>query len=268
LDIQNLIRSDINNITPLQPSDWNDIRKVFNQFIEHPFFYPVKISYKNEIIALGEAILNKQTGWIGNIIVHPNHRGKRLGAKLTQHFVDHLRSKGKQSQFLLATEIGKSMYEKLDFQHISQYIFLKNAGNSNKKISDPSFVQPFQSKYMNQVFALDLQASGEDRSDILSHFLKEAKLYLKGNQLEAFYLPLLGDGLIIAKSPEAGLALTKIRMKDEKNIITVPEQNVSLINWAKSNGFIAYRRAYKMYIGMPSDWRPEMIYSRIGGYLG
>ena len=115
---------------------------------------------------------------------------------------------------LLATPIGQPVYEKLGFKTISNYIFLKRAEKKEWNTENDKIID-YDSKYFEEIAILDQLAMGEDRSEILKHFTKDAQLYID-QELEGFYFPHLGDGLIIAKKPQSGICTFKNKMGDKK----------------------------------------------------
>ncbi len=266
IEIQTLLKSDIPNITHLQPDDWKDIRKVYNQFIDYNFFYPVKAILQDKIIGVGEVIFNKESAWIGVIVVDESLRNKGIGSFISNHLSKYIASKGINTQMLLATPIGQPVYKKLGFEHVSDYVFLERDKKKEWKLENEKIIS-FDLKYLEQIVVLDRLAMGEDRSQILKHFTNDALLFVD-QKLQGFYLPHLGDGLIIAKNHEAGFELLKNKWATKSELIILPKENNEIIEFAESQGFKPFRYAARMILGKPFDWNPQMIYNRVGGYLG
>lgn len=269
IEIKTLQKQDIQKLSALQPEGWNDIRDVFSRFIDYDFFYSVKAVYENQIIGIGEIIFNQNSAWIGNVIVDKNLRNQGLGTFITEYLSQVIASKNKTTQLLLATPIGLPVYEKLGFKHLSDYVFLNRKTKEKPlifKTANENII-PFDSRFLTQIFALDKLAMGEDRSEILRHFTAEALLFVD-RKLQGFYLPNLGDGLIIATNHEAGFALLKIKWTTKSELLILPSENLEIINFAKRHGFESYRNAAKMSIGATIEGNQKMIYNRVGGYLG
>ena len=276
IKIKTLLKSDIPNIRHLQPEGWKDIRKVFFQFIDFDFFYPVKAIFEDRIISLGEVILNRDSAWIGNIIVDRSFRNKGIGTFITDYLSKYIDSNKKSSQLVLATPIGIPIYEKLGFKYLSDYLFFKKEAKDpqplHRSTSSPlklkgEYIFDYEPRYFNQVLELDEKAMGENRAEVLKEFTRDAILFVK-DDLEGFYLPHLGDGLIIAKNHEAGFNLLEIKWATKSESIILPEENLEIIEFAKSKGFKLYRHAARMILGDIFNWNPQMIYNRVGGYLG
>ena len=116
------------------------------------------------------------------------------------------------------------------------------------------------------------RATGQDREAIIRHFLTDAWVYQTGPYLpiEGFWLPALGEGLIVAENETAGIAL--LRKRNAANgpnpVIAIPDANLAAIRHLREAGYKGFRKIQLMHYGPMKDWRPEMIYNRIGGYLG
>ena len=264
-----LQKQDISHIAHLQPDGWNDIREVFFKFIDHDFFYAIKAIFNDQIIGVGEVIFTKNAAWIGNIIVEKSFRNQGLGTYLTQFLSNHVIAKNIPSQLLLATPMGKPIYDKLGFIHDSDYVFMNRDTHQEPLIFEPNHktIQPYDSGFYKQVVSLDEMAMGENREAILHHFTKDAIISVE-QDLQGFFLPHLGDGLIVAENSRAGFELLKFKWTHYGETITLPAQNHEIIRFAESFGFKPYRYAARMILGISFAWNPQMIYNRIGGYMG
>ncbi len=87
------------------------------------------------------------------------------------------------------------------------------------------------------------------------------------DQVEGFYLPHLGDGLIIATTTLAGQELMKLRLYSE-DFAYFPKDNTTAINFMLDNNFKLVSSQKRMRLGTKRNWNPSNIYSRIGGNLG
>jgi hypothetical protein len=83
-----------------------------------------------------------------------------------------------------------------------------------------------------------------------------------------FFLPSLGEGLLIAKENEAASALLKMKLAGAGKKITLPIQNIDGAKYLAEHGFTETKRLRRMVYGDGFSWKPEYVYGRIGGYLG
>ena len=81
-------------------------------------------------------------------------------------------------------------------------------------------------------------------------------------------MPDLGEGLINAETDSAGLELMKVKYSQiDKSVL--PSDNVVGIEYLKKNGFVETdTKGTRMILGNDIDWKPEKIFSRIGGNYG
>ena len=128
-------------------------------------------------------------------------------------------------------------------------------------------ISAFEKTHEGALFELDRFVSGEDRKKLLREHLNNTLVFIENNLLKGFYMPALGEGLIIADSPAAGLALMKLRTASTKKFC-IPMLNENALNFLSQNGYTEYRRASRMILGEKVIWEGRKIYSRIGGNLG
>ena len=255
---------DISEIKTLQPLDWPDIGQTFSFYIKNSFCHPVKLEQHNNLIAIGCLICFEKSAWLAQIIVKETFRNQGWGSYITKALVE-MAPLQIQCVSLLATPMGEPVYRKLGFKDQGEYEFYIKE-EPIPEIPSPRIIK-LHGSYFDQVLDLDLKVSGENRSALMLQFLDNAWGYVDQNELLAFYLPDLGEGLIISKEVESGLELLKYKLNTHKRNV-VPVQNTRAIEFLKQHGFEAYRRATRMVLGSPFEFQPDQIYSRIGGNLG
>lgn len=267
--IKKLVEGDLDILSDLTPEGWNDITVVYQTHINQDYFFPIKLVWDEEIIGVAELIINGKIGWLGNIIVDKKFRNRGLGKKLTQRLVEMAKAKNCDSIYLLATLMGKPVYQKLGFQENGKYLFFKKNETISVSGENESII-PFAPKYKNQILALDQQAMGEDRSKVLIPHLQKSFIYKNPQQEEiaGFFMPTLGDGLIISNNTTAGFSLINEREKYGMERIIVPEECTEIIDFLIEKKYTHFRDASFMYLGSVKKWNPKMVYSRVGGYLG
>ena len=59
------------------------------------------------------------------------------------------------------------------------------------------------------IMKLDREVSGENREKLLVSYISNALVYLDRNTVKGYYIPGLGEGLIIADTVKAGMELMK-----------------------------------------------------------
>ena len=255
------------SIRDLQPEGWSDITEAFKYYIAYEFCRPIEVVIDDKIIGVGTSIMFENTGWLAHIIVHKDYRNKGIGYKIVENLLKHLLSKSISSVLLIATELGEPVYRKAGFRVISDYIFLKS-DQPWRENSTSKNIMPFKGNYYADITKLDKRISGENRESLIEMHLANSLIYLENEELSGFYLPNLGEGLIIADNSMAGIELMKTKYsKADKAVI--PSENQIGIDFLKDNGFIlSETKGKRMILGKDIVWKPECIFSRIGGNFG
>ena len=102
---------------------------------------------------------------------------------------------------------------------------------------------------------------------MLNDKLENSYVYQENGKLTGYYIPGLGEGLIIADNVEAGIELMKLRYSIiNKGVL--PIDNIEGIKFLKENGFLEIKRAKRMILGKEFSWQPGKVFNRIGGNLG
>jgi len=256
----------LDSIRHLQPPGWSDITAFFEFYARRDFCRPIMVLDGTDVIGVGNATSNGATGWLAHIIVDRDYRGMGIGSLLTGHLIDHLHSGGCKTILLIATGAGKRLYERFGFETVDEYLrfddvtVLRDARNGN--------VRRYRKDDFETLMALDREVSGEDRSSMLAHFLEEARVYAPGSAVEGFFLTALDEGMIVAANDEAGLALLEIKHNRRKGKTVIPAENRTAARYLSSMGCGTVSRIPRMMLGEGFPWKPELIFSRAGGFYG
>lgn len=266
LKIRKIQQADIESIRYLQPEGWSDITFFFRFYTKHNFCHPVAAVEKGRIVGVANATINKDTGWLAHIIVAEDVRGQGIGYKMTEHLIDYLHQKKCRTQLLIATKMGEGLYRKFGFEAVNHYIFFHE-----KQLTNTGWdknIRKYIKGDIKKMKALDREISGEERWHVLRHFIQNAHVYADRSDLLGFFLPDFDEGTIIAGTSEAGLALLQFKHVLGMRRTALPEENQSGLDFLGSNGFEYKAKAPRMALGEKLDWRPELIFSRAGGFYG
>jgi GNAT superfamily N-acetyltransferase len=258
---------DLERIDHLQPDNWSDIIPEFDYYLKSPFCTALKKEIDNKIIAVGASVLFGHTSWIAHIIVDEAHRKKGIGYTITEDLLIKLDKQHADTCLLIATELGRSVYEKLGFKAECEYLYFKrNEDPGNLRLSDK--IRDYKDDYFDALKELDKMITGEDREELLLDKINTAKIYTEDDILKGFYLPDLGEGPIIAKNEAAGIELMKLKFSADDYAV-IPEQNQAASDFLIQNGFYKTEKTgTRMVRGKKIKWRPECIFNRIGGNYG
>lgn len=266
MEVQTLVYSDLNSIPSLQPAGWPDILPYYEHYARAAFCFPIKVILENKIVGIGTTIIHNDIAWLGHIIVDPGYRGKGIGRYITETLVTIAKQRECGTIYLIATDLGAPVYEKAGFCTETDYLFFKDIYLVNEA-PVPDKIMAYREEFRNQVSIIDRENSGEERMFQLENHLQNGFIYNEGNRVEGFYLPTLGDGLIIANTPDAGLELLKFHLKSNGKL-AMPRDNTTAINFLYSHGFKEVRSAKRMRLGKSRIVNLANIYNRIAGNIG
>ena len=75
-----------------------------------------------EIVGFVTSFCHLRSGWIGNLIVRPKHRGSGVGKALFRKTLEALRVAGAETIWLTASKSGMPLYEKHGFIRVDTII--------------------------------------------------------------------------------------------------------------------------------------------------
>ncbi|RPH31727.1 MAG: N-acetyltransferase [Bacteroidales bacterium] len=262
-----LTDSDIDKISHLQPEGWSDIIDAFRFYCNHNFCNPIKVTLDNEIVGVGSSMFFDKTAWLAHIIVNPDYRKHGIGSKIVDSLLMSIKTRKIETSLLIATEIGEPVYVKAGFRKVSDYRYFKREScHIDKQFSDN--IQPYEDDFYNDIIQLDAYISGENREKLLKNYLNKSSVFISNKVIDGFYIPGLGEGPIMALTINAAKELMRHKYSTVDKA-TIPSENQVGIELIKEFGFIETNTIGKrMILGKDIEWKPEMIYSRIGGNFG
>jgi GNAT superfamily N-acetyltransferase len=264
MEVQPFNDKDVNLLGDLQPGDWPDITPSFRFYTASSFCFPIKIIIDGKIAGIGATIIHHEIAWLGHIIVQPEYRGKGTGAYITQTLVDIAKQYDCETINLIATDLGAPVYEKAGFTTETEYLFFKDVHIASAL---SPHVIPYKKEFREQIAKIDYLTSQEDRMFFLEEHLTGGLVYCNNNMVEGFYLPTLGEGLIIANTAAAGIELLKVHFNTNDKV-AFPKDNLYAATFLHERGFKEIRTAKRMILGKPRNVILSNIYNRIAGNIG
>jgi GNAT superfamily N-acetyltransferase len=216
-----------------------------------------------ELVGVAAGAAFTGTGWVGGVAVVPGHRRAGLGGALTEAIVQFLEGRGVATVLLHATALGRPVYERLGF--VPEAAFLTLTGPTRPPSpGDPSLRAGRQAD-LEEVLALDLAATGEDRRRLLTALWPTGGLVATDHgRLLGYHLasPWRSGGAVIAAGPEAGLALLEaVRAAPGDEVgISVPAANTPAVRSLESAGFSERYRTVRMHRGPRVRWNPAALF--------
>jgi GNAT superfamily N-acetyltransferase len=266
--IQTLTKADVTRISHLQPDGWENITPYFQFYTESSFCHAIKIEEKNHIVALGSLILFDHTAWFAHIIVDPLMHRKGLGSLITRELISYAEKNGCNTQLLIATAMGLPLYEHFGFKRSCDYLYYQ------KHVLDPVTpspnIRPLNPNDAPGILALDQRATGEDRGSLVLTQSTKGWVYVASNRkyVRGYFLPYLGDGIIVAEDEEAGTALMKLRMATLETGAVLPAGNKAGNRLLSELNIELKSSATRMVRQGDDPLNQEMVFNRIGGHVG
>ena len=267
MQIEHFTLEDLPGLPPLQPHDWPDITPQVRQYVESEYCYPIKVTSDGELAGIGASIFFGETCWLAHIIVGKAFRNKGIGGAIVQALIDEGVRRNVRSQLLIATELGFPVYRRAGFRPEGGYIFMCRPTGEQPLPELPHIVQ-YNASYREEILAMDRLATGEDRSWFFLGHLEKCLVYVLNGEVHGFFLPGLGDGLLLAQNNEAGRALLEYKCSMQHQC-ALPMSNQAGIHFLENAGFADTQfQGTRMILGDKVAWTPTMIYSRMGGNVG
>jgi ribosomal protein S18 acetylase RimI-like enzyme len=209
-----------------------------------------------EDVGIVGSISYGDVGYLGNLIVRPEHRGKGIGAALMNEAMGHLREKGVLSIRLDAVPKAIALYERLGFR--CESLSLRFTGLASEKESK-GCGRMMESDLLD-VLGLDLRFFGAPRGRVLrrvyADFPELCFVAREGSKLKGFIMAKKGVGRIrigpwICEPDEPGVAeklLHSVMYKVEgrKLWVGVPGGNRGSVEILERNGFRSGPPSHRM----------------------
>ena len=128
---------------------------------------PLVAEHDGRIVGTGVGSAHGSAGWVGVIFVAPDRRGTGLGRRITRTVIDDLEERGCRTQILIASPMGRPIYEREGFTVLDRQVrFTIDGLPPDDGPADPR-IRPFDPADIDAIVALDRQATGEDRRAVL-----------------------------------------------------------------------------------------------------
>jgi GNAT superfamily N-acetyltransferase len=254
---------------------WGDRRRFFEFAVTHEVCRPFVAADGSEIVGTGVGTVNGHAGWIGTIFVAPDRRARGLGRALTLAVIDAIEGAGCRTLVLVATDLGRPVYEKLGFEVQTEYHVFEHERRRGRAPADGG-VHAFTAADLDDAVALDRLATGEDRAALLAAVigvpgglaLRDGEGRLVGFVLRAAW----GGGATIAPDPSDALRLLDRRRDrdgtSDRVRAGVMTENVEGRRLLETAGWRPTHVATRMIRGAALPWQPTAIWGQFGFATG
>jgi ribosomal protein S18 acetylase RimI-like enzyme len=266
---------------------FGDRREFFRLILTLDDCQPIVGVANGRIIGTGLGAAHGSVGWIGVIFVVPELRRAGIGRAITEAVCERLEKAGCRSLVLVATELGRPVYERLGFRE--QGLYHMYAGESLHAGPTPppgSVLRQIRPVDVDAIADLDRRATGEDRRPLIRAFaatgwlLEDAPvgappdhIAAAGAGLRGFLLPAArGNAALIADQTEDALCLFDLHRHltpaGGRAWAGLPTQNEAGRRVLAERGLDAWKTFPRMTRGVEPDWQPSMIWGQFNHAMG
>lgn len=238
---------------------WSSCKDDFEELIRHDSNSSFVGEINGEPIGMVCSVNYGDFGFIGNLIIEPDHRGYGYGRLLMKHAMEYLLKRGTKSLFLDGVLRAVSLYEQLGFKKIAKSLRLessfKSQGTQNTRL--------MTEEDFNIIRTIDLLHFGGNREDFLQmRFSKHPELsYVLQceNELQGFIMGTysnqgalrIGPWVMTNNSSSAEQLLGAITAGPSVELlkIGVLETNTTALDILKRYGFKETSFSWRMLYG-------------------
>jgi predicted N-acetyltransferase YhbS len=254
--------------------DWGDRRANLDFATSHPETRPFVADADGTVVGTGLVTISGPAAWIGTVWVEPSWRRRGVGLALTQATLEAAEAAGCRTLVLVATEVGRPLYERLGFEVQTWYRMLEAPGLDGET-ADPR-VRPFAPADLQAIAALDRVVTGEDRAHLHRSFADPQTarvLEHDDGSLGGFVVraPWGGGATIAPSLADAEVLLHARRVlsgSDRRVRAGLLAENEAGLERLLGAGWVEGWRAPRLVRGDPLPWQPTAIWGQFNLALG
>lgn len=222
-----------------------------------PYALAFVATLNEELAGCVLGICHGQSAWFQDLAVHGLCTGEGVGKALTMAMLDAMEEAGCTAQMVLSTDEGEGFWERFGF--VPQVELMEYTDIRSTEATEDN-VDRLEPEHSMAVLHLDRIATGEDRSTWLREHFYLGQVYLEGARVRGFLLPLLGQGLIVADSPEVGHELQRWLLPVQ-DLVRLPVGHLQAhAHMVRAQASIR-SAGLRMVRGDSPEFRPYMIYA-------
>ena len=256
---------DIITLTKLAPADWDAMMARLRWHMSPPYAVAIKSVFGEALVSgLGTAVAHNGSGWIGERLMMPRFKGPELEGELLDALMKELHTRECTTIYALVPAESLPVFEARGFVREGDYVCYAGGKSEPPTLDEVELCEPHHSM---GILHLDRVASGEQRRVLISEHFYASRIYVEKGRVRGSYMPLLGDGLLLADRPDVGEELLRWHMPHVQEV-WVPEANPVAREFLSIRGYTEQGRRYRMHQGPALPWKPEMVYGWINERLG
>uniref|UniRef100_A0A831U1U7 GNAT family N-acetyltransferase n=1 Tax=Geobacter metallireducens TaxID=28232 RepID=A0A831U1U7_GEOME len=260
MTIRTFVSDDVPRFLALAAAEgWTSDPWEFDFLLEHFPGGCLTLEEGGKAQAFVTALPHGTSGWIGNLIVAPDARGRGYGTLLMERAMDELLAAGVTTVWLTASLAGRPIYERMGFREIDQVARWSGRGRGQGERGD---LIP-----LGRMVAMDRAGWGDVREPLLSAVVSRGSL-LGG-----------ADGFLVVQPCGSGVQLGPWSCGDRGEassllgrvigpaadeipvILDVPVRNGAAAALLTAAGFSTVGRTALMYAGVVPAYDPTRIFA-------
>lgn len=211
-------------------------------------------------VAFVSAVRYTNSGWIGNLIVAEDMRGRGYGSRLMRRALDELLAAGVETVWLTASEQGRPLYEKMGFREIDSVVRWRGIATGGGDGGGGVVT-------LHDCIALDRSGWGDDRSALIAAVTSRGMSF--GNRGGFVVMQPCSAGFQAGPwaAVDAGVAegllvraLSSLR-EGAQVLLDAPASNADATRILTGAGYETVGRTVLMYRGSPPAYVPGRIFA-------
>ncbi len=138
-----------------------------------PYFFVLRSA--GQVQGFVSAVLYKNSGWIGNLLVGPERRGHGFGSALFDFALDFLRQSAPSRIWLTASQEGQPLYQRRGFRSVDRIDRWRGQGHGAVELESQQLV--------SELIELDHSCWGESRAPLLAILTDDGEICCSGQSL-------------------------------------------------------------------------------------
>lgn len=277
-EIREMTEADIDAAVELRHSGgWDERRSSLELTLATANCRPLVGVRDGAIVATGQGVVNGPVGWVGSIFVDARLRRQGLGGAMTEEVCRGLESAGCRTLALIASDLGRPIYEKMGFRIDATYQIHEAAPLPTAPAPPPgTALRRMRPADMDRVGELDFRATGEDRRALLGALVDRGWLLETddGQVLLGFLVSIQsGSAALIAPNPDDAACLLDLlrHLADGRTRAVraaVVSSHTAGLRLLETRGWTGAFEMPRMLRGPAIAWDPTLIWSLLGFAFG
>lgn len=203
-----------------------------------------------------------KSGWIGNLLVHPDARRRGIGQEMMELAIAALKESGVETIWLTASVKGAGIYRRLGFVEIDQVNRWMGKGDAEEELGGHPEVLRFN---LDVVTEIDRDGWGERRASLLRAAMERGSLYTSADGFVCWqpweHGTQIGPWGCLVPSQASELLDHALGRAGEQVFLDVPAKNRTAVELLIKKGFTVKGSNLLMYHGAEPLYQPRNVFA-------